>query len=92
MQKYLESVHILWHHNAMSSRATITLESNLLDDLMTSIPHRVGTKAKAVRLAIEEYIHRRKLQKIKRWRGKVEFVMEAREIRKLNDRSARLHH
>ncbi|MEK6580959.1 MAG: DUF2191 domain-containing protein [Nitrospirota bacterium] len=60
-------------------RATVTIEKDKLDILMKETKSR--SKASAVKLAINEYLKRKKIEKIKSMRGKLEFDMTADEIR-----------
>lgn len=68
----------------MNTRTTVTLSTNLIDDLMEEIP--VKTKAKAVVLAIQDYLRRKKLLKLTKLHGKIRFDLDATEIRKINNR------
>ena len=60
-------------------RATVTLEKDKLDTLMKETKTR--SKASAVRIAIDEYLRKMKIEKIKSVKGKLEFDLTAREIR-----------
>ncbi|MBI5203384.1 MAG: DUF2191 domain-containing protein [Nitrospirae bacterium] len=60
-------------------RATVTIEKDKLDILMKETKSR--SKASAVKLAINEYLKKKKIEKIKSMRGKLEFDMTADEIR-----------
>lgn len=60
-------------------RATVTIEKDKLDMLMKETKSR--SKASAVKLAINEYLKKKKIEKIKSMRGKLEFDMTADEIR-----------
>jgi len=60
-------------------RATVTLEKDKLDTLMKETKTR--SKASAVRIAIDEYLRKKKIEKIKSMRGKLEFDLTANEIR-----------
>ena len=60
-------------------RATVTIEKDKLDILMKETKSR--SKASAVKLAINEYLKRKKIEKIKSMTGKLEFDMTADEIR-----------
>lgn len=60
-------------------RATVTIDKESLDKLLKETGAR--SKARAVRMAIEEYLRRRKIEKIKSLKGKLEFNMTANEIR-----------
>lgn len=61
------------------SRATITLPSDLLDELMRMVPAK--SKTEAVMIAIKEEIRLKKIEKIKNMVGEMEFVSEAEELR-----------
>jgi metal-responsive CopG/Arc/MetJ family transcriptional regulator len=61
------------------TRATITLPSDLLDELMRMLPAK--SKTEAVMIAIKEEIRIKKLEKIKNMAGVMEFVSEAEELR-----------
>lgn len=61
------------------ARATITLPSDLLDELMRMLPAK--SKTEAVMIAIKEEIRLKKLEKIKNMAGVMEFVSEAEELR-----------
>ena len=60
-------------------RATLTIDSEKLDLLMKETKSK--SKASAVNIAIDEYLRRRKIEKIKSMKGKLEFNMAADEIR-----------
>lgn len=60
-------------------RATVTIEKDKLDMLMKETKSR--SKASAVKIAINEYLRKKKIEKIKSMRGKLEFDMTADEIR-----------
>lgn len=60
-------------------RATVTIEKDKLDILMKETKSR--SKASAVKIAINEYLRKKKIEKIKSMRGKLEFDMTADEIR-----------
>jgi len=60
-------------------RATVTIEKDKLDDLMKETKSK--SKASAVKIAINEYLKRKKIDKIKSMKGKLEFDMTADEIR-----------
>ena len=60
-------------------RATVTIEKSMINILMKETKSR--SKASAVKLAINEYLKRKKIEKIKSMRGKLEFDMTADEIR-----------
>lgn len=60
-------------------RATVTIEKEKLDELLKETKSR--SKASAVRIAIDEYLKRKKVEKIMALKGKLEFTMTADEIR-----------
>ena len=60
-------------------RATVTIEKDKLDILMKATKTR--SKASAVRIAIDEYLRKMKIEKTKSMKGKLEFDLSAREIR-----------
>jgi Arc/MetJ family transcription regulator len=60
-------------------RATVTIDNDKLDLLMKETKSK--SKASAVKIAIDEYLRRKKIEKIKSMKGKLEFNMTADEIR-----------
>jgi Arc/MetJ family transcription regulator len=60
-------------------RASVTIEKDVLDELQRET--RSKSKATAVKLAIREYLRRKKIEKIKSMKGKLEFDLTADEIR-----------
>jgi Arc/MetJ family transcription regulator len=60
-------------------RATVTIEKDVLDELQRET--RSKNKSTAVKLAIREYLRRKKIEKIKSMKGKLEFDLTADEIR-----------
>jgi len=60
-------------------RATITMEKDLLEKLLKET--KAKTKASAVKLAINEYLRRRKVDKIRSLKGKLEFDLDAEVLR-----------
>ncbi len=60
-------------------RATVTIEKDILDDLIKET--RGKSKAAAVRLAVQEYLKRKKIERIKSMKGKLEFDLTAHQIR-----------
>jgi metal-responsive CopG/Arc/MetJ family transcriptional regulator len=60
-------------------RATVTLEKDILDELVKET--KTKNKATAVKKAIHEYLRRKKVEKIKSMKGKLEFDLTADEIR-----------
>lgn len=60
-------------------RTTVTIEHNILEELLKET--KAKSKASAVKEAIRDYIRRRKIEKIKSLKGKLEFDLTADEIR-----------
>ncbi len=60
-------------------RATVTIDNSKLELLMKETKSK--SKASAVKIAIDEYLKRKKIEKIKSMKGKLEFSMTADEIR-----------
>jgi metal-responsive CopG/Arc/MetJ family transcriptional regulator len=60
-------------------RATVTIEKNALDELMKATGAR--SKSAAVKEIIDEYLRKRKVQKIMSMKGKLFFDLTADEIR-----------
>ena len=60
-------------------RATVTIEKDVLDELLKET--RAKSKTTAVRKAIHEYLRRKKIEKIKSMKGKLEFELTAEELR-----------
>ena len=60
-------------------RATVTIEKDILDELLRET--KAKSKATAVKKVIHEYLRRKKIERIKSMRGKLEFDLEADEIR-----------
>ncbi|MBI4824136.1 MAG: DUF2191 domain-containing protein [Nitrospirae bacterium] len=60
-------------------RATVTIEKDKLDMLLKET--RSKSKTSAVKIAIDEYLRKKKVEKIKSMRGKLQFDMTAEEIR-----------
>ena len=60
-------------------RATVTIEKEILDQLVKETKAR--TKASAVKQAISEYIRRKKIEKIRSMRGKLDFDLSADSMR-----------
>ncbi len=60
-------------------RTTVTLEKETIDELLDETKAR--SKASAVREAVGEYLRRRKVDKIKSLKGKLEFEDGAAEAR-----------
>ncbi len=59
-------------------RATVTIEKEVLDELIKET--KAKSKATAVRLAVQEYLKRKKIERI-RMEGKLEFDLTAHDIR-----------
>ena len=66
------------------ARATLTLPSELLDELVPLV--NVKTKTEAVIVAIKDEIRRLKLKKIRESAGKLEFDLTADEMRDGDER------
>lgn len=60
-------------------RATVTIEKDSLDTLVKETKSR--SKASAVRIAVDDYLRRKKIEKIRSMKGKLNFDMTADEIR-----------
>ncbi len=60
-------------------RSTITIEQEALDRLLKET--KAKSKASAVKIAINEYLKKRKIEKIKSMKGKLKFDLSADEIR-----------
>lgn len=60
-------------------RTTVTIEYDVLEELMRETNAR--SKASAVKEAVRDYLRRQKLKKIKSLKGKLDFDLEADEIR-----------
>ena len=60
-------------------RTTVTLDSRIV----SSLKHvsRMRTKSKAVLMAVEDYLRRQKVSRIKNLKGKLKFNLTAHEIR-----------
>jgi len=65
-------------------RSTITLSTELLEELLAEVEAR--SKTEAVVLAVREEIRRRKAEKIKAMAGKMEFTAEADDLRHGDER------
>ncbi len=63
-------------------RTTVTIPDSLLADLMAYTHARKRTEA--VNMAIEEWIRYRKIQEIKKLRGKVGIANDWRQLRDLD--------
>ncbi len=60
-------------------RTTITMEQEALNKLLKET--KAKSKASAVKIAINEYLKRKKIEKIKSMKGKLNFDLSADEIR-----------
>lgn len=60
-------------------RATVTIEKDKLDELLKETKSK--SKTSAVKIAINEYLRKKKIERIKSMKGKMEFTMTADEIR-----------
>ena len=60
-------------------RATVTIEKDILDELIKET--KAKSKATAVRQVVQEYLRRKKIDRIKSMKGKLEFDLTAHEIR-----------
>lgn len=60
-------------------RSTVTIKKEILDRLLKET--KTKSKASAVREAINEYLRRKKIERIKSMKGKLEFDLTAEEIR-----------
>jgi metal-responsive CopG/Arc/MetJ family transcriptional regulator len=60
-------------------RSTVTLDKARLDRLLEETHCR--SKASAVSIAIDSYLKKKKIEKIKSMKGKLEFTLSAEEIR-----------
>jgi metal-responsive CopG/Arc/MetJ family transcriptional regulator len=60
-------------------RATVTIEKDVLDELVNATGAR--SKSAAVKEIIDEYLRKRKVQKIMSMKGKLSFGLTADKIR-----------
>jgi len=67
------------HNEEVNMRATVTIEKNVLDMLLRETKSK--SKASAVRIAVNEYLKKKKAEKIKSMKGLLEFDMTAQEVR-----------
>ena len=65
-------------------RTTVTLPQKLVNDLLGVTQSK--NKTQAVIFAVEEEIRKRKLEKIKKMAGSMEFDIEAEELRHGDER------
>ena len=63
-------------------RATVTIEKNILDSILRET--HAKSKTSAVKIVIDDYLRRKKIEKIKSMKGKLEFDKSAEEIRQAN--------
>ena len=60
-------------------RTTVTLEYEILNELLKRTKAR--SKASAIKEAVRDYLRREKIKEIKAARGKLEFDMNAEDLR-----------
>ena len=60
-------------------RATVTIEKEILDELLKET--KAKSKASAVKKAIDEFLKRKKIERIRTMKGKLGFDLNAYEIR-----------
>ena len=60
-------------------RTTITMDSVIVERLLRET--KAQSKAKAVTIAVDEYLRRRQLEKIKSLKGKLKFDVSAEKLR-----------
>ncbi len=60
-------------------RATVTIEKDILDELLKET--KAKSKASAVKKAIDEFLRKKKIERIKAMKGKLDFDLTADEIR-----------
>jgi hypothetical protein len=60
-------------------RSTVTIEKAMLDELLAETHPK--NKTTAVKEAISDYLRRRRMEKIKSMKGKLEFNLTAEELR-----------
>lgn len=60
-------------------RATVTIEKEILDELLKET--KAKSKASAVKKAIDEFLRRKKIERIKSMKGKLGFDLAAHELR-----------
>jgi len=60
-------------------RSTVTIEKDILDELLAESCSK--NKSTAVKKAIAEYLRRRRIEKIKAMKGKLEFDTNAEDLR-----------
>jgi Arc/MetJ family transcription regulator len=64
---------------------------NIDDDILRTVQEETGarTKTQAVRVALEDYVRRKKIEKLIQLRGKIRFSIDATTLRKGWDRTHR---
>ncbi len=60
-------------------RITVTIEKKIFDELIAKSRHESGSAA--LRNAVMFYLKRKRIERIKKYKGKVEFDRTAEEIR-----------
>ncbi len=60
-------------------RTTITVNKENLDELIAEIKEK--NKSKAVRIAIEEYLKRKRIERILSMKGKLKFDLTEKDLR-----------
>jgi len=60
-------------------RTTVTIEKDMVDELLKKT--KASSKASAVREAIQEYLRREKIEKIRSMKGKLDFDEDAGKTR-----------
>jgi len=60
-------------------RANVTIEKDILDELVKETKAR--SKTSAVKIAIRGFLRRKKIEKIRSMKGKLDFDLTADEIR-----------
>ena len=60
-------------------RSNVTIDKDVLDELLRETKAR--SKASAVKIAIRGYLKRKKIEKIRSMKGKLDFDLTADEIR-----------
>jgi hypothetical protein len=60
-------------------RSTVTIDKTILDELLSET--HAQSKTSAVKVAISEYLRRKRAEKIKSMKGKLEFDVTAEELR-----------
>lgn len=60
-------------------RSTVTIEKDVLDELLKET--KAKSKASAVKKVIDEFLKKKKIERIKSLKGKLDFDLTADEIR-----------